>query len=637
MKMSLLLAVAALCGPLFGETNSVPWRLPLYSLNARQMDVRSALETFGVAEGVPVIMSDAVKGVFSGNFAGVPATEFLSRLATVHNLVWYYDGASIYVNASGETTSMLLDLKYMKAAEVLSMLRELGVEDSRFPIKTAQDGELIMVSGPPRYVQLVAETIARADRLRESRTFNEVEVRLFPLVHTWADNTSFSVSTPESSVTIKGVAYLLDEIMNGATGGKVREGTNDVERTERLKEEMSAEFRPLIRPENRLNAVVVRDVATRMPMYERMIRELDVPQKLVEIGVTAVELSKKDALDWQLSLSVRGRSGRHDAAVGTNADNLMTPDDLIGGGIAGAYSYIGKHVDVNVSLAALKQKGKARNVSRTSLITLNNIAASLSDTHTYQTRVVGERVASLQSVSAGTTLKIKPRIVEPPPGVTNESRQVWMSLELQDGGFDTVAVDNLPMTSSTLLQTLAAVYDGDSLLLAGYFRDVEEDGGWGIPFLRDIPWIGWIFGGASKVHETVQRLFILTPRVVEVGEPDDAVRRALRNRDLTGVDHLSEDVEEDDDVRRIRTQDIEERREIRHDKTEKIVERREAEIERDARDRKLERRKFEDELSKDKVEWKAEHERKVEEYEAELKAAEIEAEQKAASGEERGE
>ena len=622
MKRTLLLAAAALCGTLFGETNSVPWRLPLYSLNARQMEVRSALETFGVAEGVPIIMSEAVTGVFSGSFADVPATEFLDRLATVHNLVWYYDGATIFVNASSETTSMLLDLKYMKAGDVLAMLRELGVEDRRFPIKTAQNGELIMVSGPPRYVQLVAETIARADRLKESRTFNEVEVRLFPLFHTWADNTSFSVSTPESSVTIKGVAYLLDEIMNSSSGGdKTREGTNRVENADKLKEDLAAEFRPMIRPENRLNAVMVRDVVTRMPMYERLIRDLDVPQKLVEITVTSVELSKKDALDWQLSLSVRGAHGSHEAAAGQNVDNLMTPDALGGAGLAGAYSYIDRHVDVTASIAALKQKGKARSVSRTSIITLNNIAASLSDTRSFQARLVGEKVASLQSVSAGTTLKVKPRIAVPPVGSTNVQRQVWLSLELQDGGFDAIAVDNMPMTSATTLQTIAAVYERDSLLLAGYFHDIEEDGGWGIPYLRDIPYIGWIFGGASRVKETVQRLFILTPHVVEIGDPDDVARRTLRNRDMTDMDKLREDVEKDDDVRRIREQDIDERREIRHDETEKIIERRGAEIERDARTRELERRKFDDRLTKDKAEWKARHERKVEEYEAEKKVS----------------
>ena len=51
--------------------------------------------------------------------------------------------------------------------------------------------------------------IAKADKLREMRTFNEVEVRMYPLRHTWADDVSFSVSSPESTMTIKGVAHML--------------------------------------------------------------------------------------------------------------------------------------------------------------------------------------------------------------------------------------------------------------------------------------------------------------------------------------------------------------------------------------------------------------------------------------------
>ena len=578
------------------------------------MDVRTALETFGVAEGIPVIMSDGVGGVFSGSFKDVPASDFLDRLATVHNLVWYYDGASLFVNMSSETTSILQDLKYMKASDVAKLLRDLGVEDERFPIKTAQDGELIMVSGPPRYVQLVAETIARADRLKESRTFNEIEVRLFPLVHTWADNTSFSVSTPESSVTIKGVAYLLDELMTSLSGDKIHEGTNAVEKSEMFREDLNNRVKPVIRPENRLNAVMVRDVATRMPMYEKLIRQLDVPQKLVEIGVTVVELSKRDALDWQLSLSADAARNRHSGAAGMNVDNLLTPEALIGGGVAGAYSYLGKHVNVNASLSALKQKGKTRNVSRTSLVTMNNLAAMLSDKRSFQARVVGEKVANLESVSAGTTLSVKPRIVEPPVGVTNVARQIWLSMELDDGGFDSISVDDMPMTSQTTLQTQAAVFEGDSLLLAGYFRDVKEDGGWGIPFLRDIPWIGWIFGGASHVTETVQRLFILTPHVVELGIPDDVSRRALRQRDLTDMDCLESDVEHEDDIHRLIKLDVDEHREVRHQELGEAYDRRKAELKRDRREWKLSHRETEDDLRFDEREWKADWKLRKAEY-----------------------
>ena len=580
----LLMAVLAVGGLARGETNAVPWRVPSYSLNARSMSVRQALETFGVAQGIPVIMSDAVDGTFSGMFKDEPSETFLDRVATVHNLVWYYDGASIFVNASSEVTSMLQDLRYMKAEDVVKMLRELGIEDCRFPIKTAQDGELIMVSGPPRYVQLVGETIARADRLKESRTFNEVEVRLFPLVHTWADNTSFSVSTPESSVTIRGVAYLLEEIMSGSAGAKTRESTNKLDKAETLREEMAGEFHPIIRPENRLNAVMVRDVATRMPMYERLIRELDRPQKLVEIGVTVVEMSKDDSLDWQLSLQVTGEHNRHAAGAGMNVDGLMTPGSLAGSGLSGAYSYIGKHVDVNASLMALKRKGTARNIARTSIVTLNNLAASLRDSRSYSTRMVGEKVASLESVSAGTDLRVKPRVVE--PASTNVPRQVWLTMELHDGGFETIAVDDLPMKNETVLQTQAAVYEGDSLLLAGNLRDVEEDGGWGIPYLRDIPWIGWIFGGASRVTETVQRLFIITPKTFVLGDPDNVSERALRQRDLTDLDNLRLELDDLDDARKIRKLNLEEQRTIRTEETAEKLERREAEIKRDAEARK---------------------------------------------------
>jgi type II secretory pathway component GspD/PulD (secretin) len=191
---------------------------------------------------------------------------------------------------------MLVDLKYMKAGEVREMLAELGVEDSRFPLKTTSNDELVMVAGPPRYVALVAEMIERADSLREKRTFNEVEARVFPLVYTWADDVTFTASSPESTLQLRGVAHILEEIMTHGGRGDVREAalTNEVSRLETAK---MATFQPVIRADNRLNAVVVRDVVSRMPMYEKLIRQLDVPQKLVEIDITVVELSKRDALD----------------------------------------------------------------------------------------------------------------------------------------------------------------------------------------------------------------------------------------------------------------------------------------------------------------------------------------------------
>ena len=580
---------------------SIPWKMPSYTLVARDMNLRVALDTFAVAEGLSVVMSESVAGRFSGDFKNVPPDEFLDRIATTHNLIWYYDGAALYIYGAGEISTILVDLKYMKAGEVRQMLAELGVEDRRFPLKTTSNDELVMVAGPPRYVALVSEMVAKADSLREKRTFNEVEARIFPLKYTWADDVSFTANSPESSLQLRGVARMLEEIMSTGSKDGVREAslTNELSRIETS---MMSTYHPVIRPDNRLNAVIVRDVVSRMPMYEKLIRQLDVPQKLVEIDVTVIELSKKDALDWQLSLTYSTQQGHSDIGVGQNAANLFGPANLAGKGFAGSLTHIRSAYALASSITALREKGKARSISRTSLLTVNNLAAEMSDSQSYHAKVVGTEVATLEEVSAGTKLQIKPRIL--PSVATNVPDQVWLALELDDGGFESVTVDAMPMTRSSKLTTQTSVFVDESIMLAGYLRDIEEDAGWGIPYLRDIPWIGWIFGGKSTRRETVQRMFVLTPHVVDLDQETLVRLQATQLRDVTEAVQMEDDAEASDEDRERRDLERKDNSERRKEKQEDHLSRRKAEIEHVKEMRQFDRKREKIRLENDISDWK---------------------------------
>ena len=584
-----LAAGPAQAPPVRAAAPAIPWKTETYSLVARSMDLRLVLETFGVAQGISTILSPNVGGAISGEFLDVPCADFLDRLASLHNLVWYWDGATLWIYASGEMQTILLDLRYMKAGEVRAMLAELGVEDPRFPLKTASRDELIMVSGPPRYVGLVAEMIQKADVLRERRTFTEIETRIFPLQNTWADDVSFTAGSPETSGSIKGVASMLREIVGKlAAPGSRESGTTNA----------PTSFQALITAENRLNAVIVTDVSPRMPLYERLIKELDVPQKLVEIEVTVVELSRKDALDWQLSIAGTANAvhDRIEAGAGMNAGNLFDAANVAGRGLAGALTYLGSKSTVSASLTALRDKGKARNISRTTLLTVNNLAAELSDQQSYHARVVGTEVAELAEVSAGTSLQIKPRIMRP---ATDEAPgRIWLTLSLRDGGFESVSVDSMPMTRSSSLDTQTSVYEDDTIVLAGYLRDIEESAGWGIPFLRDLPLIGWLFGGHSSKTETVQRLFLISPRVVDADAEDLARIQAMRLRDIEEAEALQDDANDMDEVRELRELDRQERRERRQDALDERLKERRRELERAREERARLRKEREAELRK---------------------------------------
>ncbi len=601
----LFLVQAAMLSLLAGGTSpSIPWRNPTYTLIARQMPVRDAFDTFAVSQGLSVVMSAGVTGTFSGDFKEVPSQEFLEQVCTMHNLTWYYDGTALYIYASGEVMTTLVDLAYMKAADVRAMLSELGVEDGRFPIRTASNDELILVWGPPRYVELVMSVIQKADRLKKLRTFNEVETRIFPLKNTWADDVSIGVSAPDGNAEIRGVASLLQDIMGIGQEGRVNEkiaagkekqqaqetpeakpqSAEDLDRTWDLMPTVT----PVIRADNRLNAVIVRDSATRMPMYEKLIQQLDKPQQLVEIAVTVLEMNRNDALDWQLSLSLGYQTSNAKSSVGQNASNLFSPEALVGNGLAGALTYLGKHVNLAASLTALRQKGRARNIARTSILTMNNIAASMTDTQSYHARVVGQEVATLEEVTAGTKLNIKPRIMY--PSAPDEPPRIWLSLELQDGGFEAISVDAMPMTRQSTLETQASVAEADSIILAGYFRDVQEKAGWGIPWLRDLPVIGWLFGGKSWKTETVQRLFILTPYIISLDQKDVARVQAAKHRDITLEETLYKESKADEEQREERELRIQEQDEIRREQHEDQMETLKKEIKERKEKRKEERK-----------------------------------------------
>ena len=133
-------------------------------------------------------------------------------------------------------------------------------------------------------------------------------------------------------------------------------------------------------------------------------------------------------------------------------------------------------------------------------------------------------------------------------------------------------------------------------MLAGYLRDIKESGGWGIPYLRDIPWIGWLFGGVSYRDETVQRMFILTPYVFETSTNDTVSLQSSRQRDIESERILDEAFDRDGVERREREAQIDFNREMRRQRAEERHERNEAV-------REFDREKFRDEAQADRENW----------------------------------
>ncbi|PRD41749.1 type III secretion protein [Phyllobacterium phragmitis] len=132
-----------------------------YNYVVLDQDVRVALTEFGRNVGLPVVLSDAVNGRVRGRIEARTAGEFIERLAGANGLTWYFDGSVLHISADKEFMTRVLDAGRLSGEAVASEMRELGLADERFSLRAARNGNVITVSGPPAYINVVGQLVER--------------------------------------------------------------------------------------------------------------------------------------------------------------------------------------------------------------------------------------------------------------------------------------------------------------------------------------------------------------------------------------------------------------------------------------------------------------------------------------------
>ncbi|WP_283809281.1 secretin N-terminal domain-containing protein [Bradyrhizobium sp. LMTR 3] len=140
-----------------------------YSYTVLDQDLSAALLEFGNNLNIRVNVSAEVKGRIRGRMPDLPPREFLDRLTNLYNLQWYYDGLVLYVSAANEAQSRLLVLKPISFDAFKAALDALNISDERYLVRPAPGDGLVLVSGPPRFIALLDQTLNGLVAERQAR------------------------------------------------------------------------------------------------------------------------------------------------------------------------------------------------------------------------------------------------------------------------------------------------------------------------------------------------------------------------------------------------------------------------------------------------------------------------------------
>lgn len=532
--------------------------------NAQNLPLADLLRDFAGAQGLSLVVADGVTGTVNSSFNLSPEA-FLDMIGKAFGLIWYFDGSGLFVYPSNQMQSRMFKLKGANEAQLEERLNAFRLSDSRFPLRTQKGAGLVLAVGPPRHIELLEAMISALAEV-EAEASPE-EVRVFPLVYASAvDRNVQSVSLPGLASMLTqvfgspeagagqppdpaaGTAPGLDNLQRTTAGNQQRlQAANDVLRgtarsivagspapatpgTPRpsrvFMPPQKAEARRSAAPASRVtfvadeatNTVLVRGPADRMVDVERLIAKLDVPSDMVEIEATIIDIAADEVeslgFDWQFTA---GGGMVQVSPTGTNSSANAIAAQVSGFNITTLISGAGRELLARVR--AIEAKGTAHIVSQPKVLGAANRTAVLSDKRTASVRVAGNQDAQLFSVEAGTTLQVTPRVIRDPVHT-----RIGLDLFIEDGGFSSQQVDQVPVVQRTTIRTEATLLEGQSLLVGGIVVESTNTARSGVRGLASLPYIGALFRADETSANRRQRMFLITPKRVTTSTPQALVR-----------------------------------------------------------------------------------------------------------------
>jgi len=304
--------------------------------------------------------------------------------------------------------------------------------------------------------------------------------------------------------------------------------------------------------DERTNQLIVRDIRRGVIDALTLVEKLDLrtPQILLETQIVEAQRNLVRDLGSEIGFSFI-RSPETGNATGYNFPNSVNVGGSVGGesgegvgssfpasvdGTAGsAISFLLGSADgsrsLDYRLSALETEGRVRIVSRPSVATTNNQQATIKSVEKIRIKTpsgglsvatgsgasaAGSGGVATETVEIGITLEVTPQ--------ASPDYFVLLDIDAKSSTFGSREVDGIPSEVERSATSTVLVSSDQTFAMGGIYKMTDRDTLSGVPFLKDMPFLGHLFRRSLVDNADEELIFFITPRIVE-GSFDDAAMK----------------------------------------------------------------------------------------------------------------
>jgi general secretion pathway protein D len=291
--------------------------------------------------------------------------------------------------------------------------------------------------------------------------------------------------------------------------------------------------------DERTNSLLVFATRDDMKMIKEVVGKLDVvlAQVLIEAVIMQVSLNNNQNLSFSY-LQHNNNQGGDIKGIGAINNGSFLNRDVFGQSgtnslLKSGFSYLasfGGELDMTVS--ALAANSRAKVLQRPRIQTSHNEPAHLFvgesrpyPTSSYYGGGSYGGYSSIQQLPIGVSLDVTPLINQDGLVVM----EIVQDIESVNGTVTIANVGEVPITSQKNASTKVSVRDRDTIILGGLIETSKTKSNSGVPFLKDVPVLGFLFRSNSDLEDRSELIVLIRPTVLPTPEVAAMAARNERN------------------------------------------------------------------------------------------------------------
>ena len=267
--------------------------------------------------------------------------------------------------------------------------------------------------------------------------------------------------------------------------------------------------------DTRTSSLIVTDQEENVDRAEKLVRALDVPPQQVLIEGKVVEATENFERDVGINWNTSGKT----SSVGSNlrSTTSINSQPSLGSNSSfglkfslGTMDVLG---DLTASLNLFEQQSLVKVISSPRVVTLHNEPAEIAQTT--ELPLITANIAANGTATPVVNFKPVKLRLQVTPQITNDGAVILgvdVSREVAGAVVDQ-KTQAFPVNSRSA-KTKVIVKNGQTAVIGGIYQNDQTEGNTKVPWIADVPIVGWLFKTQTTKKDRTELLIFITPRIL---------------------------------------------------------------------------------------------------------------------------